>query len=293
MKHQKLLVTIFVITFINLVSNASEENYIPPAQPAVTVTARREVVDKIVARVNGRNILLSDLKHARIDKGGGTFSVEEAIEHELLHQRASERKLLPTAIDVEKYIDAWKEMHQLTHMTEEEFEERLHEDGLTSKQYRAQLARILAIRNLRQVEVSERVIITAHEVEKYYKNNPEYSDDRYLLQTRIVPFRKASTEQEAIANKDVSWLELDWIDHSNLAERMLFVADLKVDEISKPLKVSQGYQFIKLIKKDPKHLKTIDERWVSIERELQKQKTEGFEKEYVQGLRKKAAIVYL
>ena len=256
-------------------------------------TAGRVVVDKIVARINGRNLLLSDLNLPRIEKGGEKFTVDEAIDHELLFQRASERKLLPSTLDVEKYIDAWKEMNQLTHMTESEFEKRLQEDGLTAKKYRAQLAQVLAVKNLRQVELNERVVITAHEVGAYHNSNPEYSDDRYLLQTRIVPLHKASSPEEAAKNKDIPWIDLDWIDESNLAERMLFVADMKEGEVSQALEVSQGHQFVKMLKKDPKHLKTLEERWGSIERTLQEQRTEGFEQEYVKELRKKASIVYL
>ncbi|MBU1007622.1 hypothetical protein KKA53_00910 [Candidatus Dependentiae bacterium] len=244
----------------------------------------REVVDKIVARVNGRNILLSDLRLPRIDKEGGIYSIEEAIDHELLFQRASERKLLAKPIDIEKYILAWKEMHQLTHMTEQEFEERLLQDGLTGNQYRFQLARILAIRNLRQIEVNEQVVVSPHEVELYHEQNPEYSEDRYLLQTKIV---------KDVKDKKTKWIDLDWIDRSQLAEKMAFVADMSEGAVSEPIKVDQGYQFVKLLKKEKKHLKTLEERWVLIERVLQKQKMEGFEKKYVEGLKEKAPIVYL
>lgn len=246
--------------------------------------AKREVVDKIVARVNGHNILQSDLDQPRIDKNGGTYSLEEVIEHEMLFQRAAERKMLATALDIEKYILAWKEANNLKHMTDQEFEEQLRESGMTGARYRTQLGKILAIRNLRQYEISERVVITPHEVETYHKNNPEHSEDRYLLQTKIVKDTK---------DKKTPWIDLDWIKASHLTERMKFVHEMKEGDESNPIDVDQGYQFVKLVKKEESHLLALNERWVSIEKELQRQKIETFEKKYAQELKTKASIVYL
>jgi parvulin-like peptidyl-prolyl isomerase len=259
-----------------------------------TGTGRREVVDKIVATVNGTIILRSDLEVSRIDLGGKRYTLEQAIDHELLFQKATARKLLPTALDVEKYILAWKREHNLVSMTDKEFEERLHTEGLTLKKYRSQLSRILAIRNLRGLEISEQVVVTTDEIKSYFKANPEYSDDEYLLQTKIVPAAQAETEADAIKKeKKIKWIELDWVKKSNLAEKMSFVNNMKVGEISKPLKVDQGYQFLKLVKKIDGHLETLDERYVKIERLLQDEKMAKFEAEYVAKLRAKASIVNL
>jgi parvulin-like peptidyl-prolyl isomerase len=254
---------------------------------------KRVIRDKIVARVNGRNVLLSGLKN-RIEKSGEDFSVEEAIDNELLFQKAVERKLLATELDVEKNIAAMKEARQIAHLSEEEFEKRLKEDGLTGKKYRQQLARILAIRNLRQLEISERIVVTTHEVENYHKANPEYSEDTYVLHTKIIPPSAAKTEKEAIKKQNsVGWIELDSVKKSELLSKMSFVSKMKEGEISKPVKVDQGFQFLKLVKKIKSHRKTLKERWVDIERAIQKEKMDKFEKDYVSELKKRAIIVYL
>ena len=258
------------------------------------IPLKREVVDKIVTRVNGNNILLSDLQVSRIDLGGERYTLEQAVDHELLFQKAALRKLLPSKLDIEKYIIAWKREHNLVNMTEKEFEERLHSEGLTLKKYRSQLARILAIRSLRSLEISEQVVVTTDEVKTYFKANPEYSDDEYLLKTKIVPAARAESEVAAVKEaKKIKWIELDWVKKSNLAKKMSFVSKMKVDEISKPLKVAQGYQFLKLIKKVAGHLEILDERYVKIERLLQDEKMAKFEAEYVGKLRKDASIIYL
>jgi len=259
---------------------------------AVKKVGKRVVVDKIIARVEGRNILLSHLRQPQIAKNGGTYSLQELIDNELLFQKASSRKLLPTGLDIEKHVVAWKEANHLTHMNEEELKQYLDDHGLQGKTYRTQLGRMIALRNLRQLELSERVVITSRDVEVYHKSHPEYTDDRYLLQTKIVPFDKAKDEAKALKIKGVSWIDLDWINASALAERMAFVQRMSEGDTSKAIKVEHGYQFIKVIKKEVKHLKSLNEAWGGIERTIQQERMERFEKEYLVELRKKASIVY-
>ena len=63
-----------------------------------------KLVDKIVSRVNGVNVLRSDLKKIRISKNGRPFTLQEAMIDELLFQKSIQRKMLPTELDVEKQI---------------------------------------------------------------------------------------------------------------------------------------------------------------------------------------------
>jgi len=243
--------------------------------------------------VNGRNILLSHLNQSRIDKEGGTYSLEEMINTELLFQKAGERRVLPTSLDLEKYIVRWKTMYQVGNLGAEEFEKYLQEKHkLLGGQFRNQLARMVAVGNLRNLEVSERIVITAGEVEKFYKKNPKYVDDRYSLKTRVIPFIKAKTVDEAAKVKGEKWIDVDWINASDLADRMLFVKKMKIGGTA-ALKVEQGHQFVRLVKKEEKRLKTVNERWGEIEKTLQDEKRGKFETEYLSELREKASIVYL
>lgn len=246
-----------------------------------SVECKRVLQDKIVARVNGKNILLSDLKF-RIEKGGASITVDEAIDQELLFQKAVERKLLATEIEVEKNIVAWKEANGLSSLSEAEFEKRLREEGLTVKKYRYQLSKLLAVKNLRNLELSERVVVTNSEIEKYHKDNPEYSEEKYLLQTKITPDDKLDKHDS------IKWIDLDWISEHELVDQMKFVSGMEVGDISKPVRVDQGYQFVKLVKKEESHKRDIKERWVEIEKKIQLKKSEEFEKKYVIELRKKA-----
>jgi hypothetical protein len=255
------------------------------------MAGERVTVDKIVARVSGRTILLSDITQPRIDNEGKPYTLEQAIDNELLYQKAEERKLLPTPLEIEKYIAQWKEMHNASHLSEEEFEKRLRQDGLTSEKYRQQLKKVLAVKNLRQMEVSEQAVVTTREVEAYHQKNPEVSKDRYLLQTKVV-----TAEHEADVaplSEKVAWIDVNWIESADLAEQMKFVVHMKEGEISKPVKVPGGYQLIKLVKKEKGHLKKLDERWSEIEKILQDERMKKFEKEFLRGLKATASIILI
>lgn len=253
---------------------------------------KREVVDKILARVNGRNIFRSDVIQPRIEKDGGTYSLDELIDFDLFLQKAIERKLVPSPLDIEKHIAMWKDMHHLSHLSPKEFEGRLNDDGLTLEKFRKQLGGILAVRNLKQLEANERVVVTSGEVEAAYKKNPLYTENKYLFQTRFVPRTMAEDEATAVAVAEgVKWDELDWIEEAKIIESMSFAKRLKEGEVSQPVRSEDGYRFIKLAKLEKSRKKTLGESWGEIERALQQEKMERFEGEYLKELRSKAVIV--
>ena len=256
----------------------------------------KELVDKVIARVNGVNILHSYLQEPRIEKNGNRLTLEEAIEHEVLFQTAAERKLLPTTLDIEKNLAKTKSGYGYAQMSDEEFEKHLKKDGLTIKKYRTQLARLIAVQQLKQVEISERVIVTSREVEEFHKNNPQESDDRYKLLTVVIQFIDIKKDEDLSKlknRKKLKWMDLDWVDKSEIADEMGFVHTMKEGDISEPIKTDDGYQLVKLVEKEMGHSMTIDERWVNIENMLQKKKMDDFEKTFITELKDKASIVYL
>ena len=146
---------------------------------SIDVDAGRVIVDEIVARVNGINILKSDAEMDRIGNNGKPYSIEELITEELMFQKAAERKLLPTKIEVEKQVSAIKAANNL--QTDEELDKQLKEEGFDLNTYKLQLAKILAGEKLKQIEINEKVVVTSQEVEEYCKNNPEHTRESYWI----------------------------------------------------------------------------------------------------------------
>ncbi len=202
----KTLTALFALSFITSLSPATEtqKRKRRPKAPVAKKVAKPSppapagyVLDKIVARVNGSPVLLSDLTQRRIDRNGEPFmqrtdydfkreypikkAIEQAIDDELLFQRSVDRKLMPSELEIEKQIVSLKAMQGLTHLTTEQFEEQLAGEGLTMRSYRVQLRRVLAIEKLRQTEMSERLAITEQELREQFEKSPQTREESYRL----------------------------------------------------------------------------------------------------------------
>lgn len=247
---------------------------------------KRFLVDKVVARVNGVSILYSDTQIPRIAKEGGLYSLDECIIEEVFFQKAVERHLQPSTVDIERQIVAFKIQNNLSNLSDTEFEEQLKKSGITLKMYREQMGRIMAVESVRRAEVSEKIFVTSQEVEAYHKANPRFVKEGYWLHV-------AQCETEDAPEDTYRWQDLGWVDKCDLDASYDFVASMEVGSISKPVKNAQGYQVIKVIEKRMPRPKTLDERYVKIEKLLRDEKRtkylEGVEKELLE----KAHIVHL
>ncbi len=243
-------------------------------------------IDKILARVNGVNILRSDIELPRISKEGGFYSLDEAILEELFVQRAVEQHLQPSDLDVERQIVAFKMQNDMAELSSDEFEKQLKQSGFTLKLYKEQLGRLIAVENVKRAEVSEKLVVTSQAVEEYYKKHPVYIKEGYNLK---IAYLKDAQEQLA----DSDWEALGWVDKADLDKQFSFVPSMKKDEISQPVKVDDGYQVVKVVDVRLPRQKTLKECYIDIEKKLYKDKKENYLKTVEKELFAKASIVYL
>jgi len=253
---------------------------------------KRWTIDKIIARVNQTNILKSDLAEPRIAKEGGTYSFQELITEELYFQKAAEKKLIPGTNEVDRQIVALKIQNNMTEMSDDAFEKELEQSGFTLQNYKHQLARVLAVENLKRGEVNEKIVITSQKVENYYKQNP-YHPEQYLLSIVVLNEDEANNYKDLVKNKKVSWQELGWVEKKDLDARYSFVSSIKKRTISKPLKIDGNYRLVRLINKREKKLKSLDERYASIERILHDKQRDHFFSSFQEDLKNKASLISL
>lgn len=235
----------------------------------------------------------SDLKNPRISKEGGRYTLDELTTEELLVQKAGELHMLPTPADIDRQLVAFKIQNNLTGMSEDEFEEQLKESGFTLATYKTQLGRLIATENVRRVELSEQLVITSQEVEKIYQENPTYQPESYHLSICTIPSNKKDDFTKYLASSDISWHDLGVIEKDEIGSNFSFVINMKPGEISKPFKMDDQYKVIKLVAHQERRLKTLDERYIEIEREIQEKKRVQYVEQLEQELKKKAAIVDL
>lgn len=287
----------FIVLFLTVTSVCfADTNVEKKEKISKEKVAPIKVVDEIVARVNGTNITKSFLKKPQALMGGGLLSLEDAVKSELLFQKAKERQLLATQAEVERQITNLKISNGISHLTDEEFGEELKQEGLSLAEYKSQMAKLIAIERLKSAEFSERVVVTSQEIENYYKDNPRWSTEKYCINICELTFDNVDKDgnlKEDVKNKDLNWDELGWISKKDLSSSLSFVSEMEKNQVSKPVKVGDSYQLVKVVDRSEKFLRTLDDRYNEIESTLQAEKRVKFEQEFEKELRKDASIVYL
>lgn len=236
----------------------------------------RWTINKIITRVNGVNILSSDIELPRIAKEGGKFTLDEAISEELWLQQAAEQHMLPTDVEVERQIVAFKMQNNMGEASEEEFEKQLKQMGLNLKQCRQQFARLIALEKIKHTEIADKIVVTSQEVEEYYKKHPVYSPEAYHL--------KIST--------DKTWEDLGWINRKDLDKQFMFVISCNPGDIQKVTKDDKEHE-VKLVEKRKETLKSLKERYITIEKKLYEFKRQQLLTSSEKSLQEKASIIRL
>jgi parvulin-like peptidyl-prolyl isomerase len=155
------------------------------AAPAAT---RAEIVEEIVAWVNGDIITLSEYREEEKERVADVyrrFSGED-LDRELEQARKTllinmiDRKILvhharALGYDIDKMGDVFLDqfMAQQNIDTREELEEMAARDGMNLDQVKNRLVEMYAPEEVVKVEVTNRVSVSDAEVREFYENNPE------------------------------------------------------------------------------------------------------------------------
>jgi len=259
----------------------------------VLLFAGRELVDKICARVNGVNILHSYLQMPQISKNGELFSLEEAVAEELWVQRAVERKMVPSDTEIEKQILAIKQEYGLVGKSDEEADVELKKAiGIDFTAYRGQLKRFYAAERVKSMEFHNRCAVTAREVEEYHKAHPEIIPARYRMRLATVTNNQIKRWKNLKKTPDkLMWDEIDWVTQDELSAHLHVVCAMDQGAYSSPIKTAQGYLVVHLLGKEDRRAKTLEERYVSIEQSLRKEKLAQFAKDMEKELYEEAIVV--
>lgn len=260
-----------------------------PLQPS-----NRIVIDKIAARVNGVNILQSDLLMPRLDRDGNTLSLYDAVFEELLVQRAREKHMIPSPADVERQIVALKMANNISHLNDEEFGKQLKEElDISLDQYKGQLSRILAIENIKQAEASEKTFVTSQEIEAYFEQHPEYTTEQYHLKITHFNQEEVKAYKKLILEKKVTWKDLGWVNKEDIDQQFKGVLKMQPKQVAKPIKSGDKYLVLQLQEKQERRKKTLAERYGDIEKTLQKEKLKKIVEKLEHDLTQQSFIIFL
>ncbi|MBL4587734.1 peptidylprolyl isomerase [Candidatus Babeliales bacterium] len=251
------------------------------------------LVNRIVCRVNGSNIMHASLNKPRIDRNGAFYSLDELIAEELLWQKASELKSIPSSTEIEQRIISIKQAHGMLDASEEEFAAWLKQESqLTHQELQRQLLRIGASSQVKLWNAQESSVVSEKEKENYYEAHKSKSKEDATTHVKVV-FKESISDASSVDIDSDEWIDIGWVKQSELAPAMASIVDLKKGDISSPFKTEQGYQVVLCLDKKEERIKTYEESSVDIEKKLIYKKQKKADKKLIEKLRDRASIIML
>jgi len=260
------------------------------------------LLDTIQAIVYGEEstdiITKSELDRPGID--GVYRTLEDHIIERLLYQEAVKYKMLPSSEAVEKHLQTVQQEHNLT---AEDLNQMFRNAGYTPEEGKEQFARLQAISTVIDFKIRSRLIVPEREIIAYYDEHPLWDESAYQLKQAVVRIPKRKDPKNfkkeleqfiktGIGSMRISWSDLFWIKHDEIAVEWQFIKDMAVDEIRIVRETSDEIELIQLVVQRERRLRPFEERYREIAEILRRPKYEELLSEYKQGLLDVASIVY-
>jgi parvulin-like peptidyl-prolyl isomerase len=169
--------------------------------PALISTARAEVLNRVVLRVNDqiatlydyqqhREELVRDILHREQDGGerqrllgqAGELAYADLFRELLLQSRADQLGVEVTEAQIDTAVAQLKQNYNIK--TDDEFKAAMAQSGVTEAQLRAQLRKQLRVQEVRGREVQGRVKVDEEDLRRYYRKNLEQFRQPEQLQLR-------------------------------------------------------------------------------------------------------------
>ena len=178
------------------------------------------VVNKVIVKVNGEPILLTDVLAKELEMMPllrSQIPVEELeaqrplllrqfllalIDEKVILQRAADLQIEITTNDIDRTVNLMQEQMGLT--TDEAMMEALAREGLTISDFRAQVRRQLLVQRLIYEEVDRQIFVSEQEIEEFYSENGDQFGEPEQVGIRQIIFlvegrERAAIEGEALA----------------------------------------------------------------------------------------------
>lgn len=248
-------------------------------------------VFRIVAVVNNEAITEGDIKELAGPKGDFSSALNYLIEETLLLQKARQEHLKIKEEIVDKELEGIKKRFP----SEEDFYQQLQKENLTAHQLKKNLEKQLLIQKLIRREVIGRVSVTPDEVEEKLSEGNFSNENSYRL-SEI--FRKEKKEIEKIFQKikggklkfDELAIDLGYFQKQELApEFQVVLPELKVGEVSKPIKRENGYYLICITEKKEEE-RNLEELRKKIQGEIFQKKFSQRYNKFIAELKKNAYV---
>lgn len=299
--------------------------------------AQRQLLDRVVAVVNDEVITQSELDAVlrpiyedyrnQFSQSQLVSKLNEArqkllnqlIEDRLVYQEAKAKGLKVPAAELEQQMKRFQDQFE----TNEEFEDAISSEGLSRTALEERLRRQALIRELHNIEIRSKIVVSPKDVEEYYQKNPDEFSSEETIKIRSFTIKKSSSARQKGLTDETAKdkvLEIrqkiidggnfgelakensedsrasdgglsDWISRGNMIpviDDVIFA--LKDGEISELVETPMGYHFFLLEVRKPGHKKSLEESRDEIFDKLFSQQAEERFKEWMDELKSNSYI---
>jgi peptidyl-prolyl cis-trans isomerase SurA len=295
---------------------------------ALAAAAPAEIVERVVAKVNGDIVTLSEFQARQVaavqaagintESGIEKFLrennariLQEAVDDLLLVQKAADEGMRLRAEYVKEIVDGIKKENNIT--SDDELQQQLRREGMSLDELKRNIERSVLRRQLLSRELEAKIAVSEPEVRAYYEaHRADYDRPGSLhLQEIVVKTQSGSVAlardlvRRARAGEDFAELarayssaptkaaggDLGRISKGDLTpdiEKAAFA--LPVGGVSDPLPTPDGFRILKVVEKTEGAQVPYEEVKAEILKRLAAEKTAREYEGYLEGLRKEAII---
>jgi peptidyl-prolyl cis-trans isomerase SurA len=177
--------------------------------------ARAEVIDGVVASVDGDPITSHDVKVYNVSNSAnaapGAPAPSPQDPDEVLKQLIQDRMLKSEAHnyadrvnddEIDRYI---QNLEQTNHITDEQLHAQLKSDGVSDAEFRNRMREQVEAMTMIDKEVRQKVVVPESAIEHYYQDNPgefTITDEKYQLAQILIAVPKNASPQQVLALRD-------------------------------------------------------------------------------------------
>jgi peptidyl-prolyl cis-trans isomerase SurA len=195
-------------------------------------SGRAEVVNRIIATVDGDPITVHEVEMYRAGSGSNELTEPQALEalitDKLLEKEVVERKIEVKSEDIDHYVDQVKARNRID---DYRFEAALSAQGMTLQRYRDRIKAELQKSQLVNKEIRGRVSVPPEEVDHYYELHREDFKTGERVTVRDIFFRVEPTDSDG---------EVARIRGKAVEVRQLAVGGRGFDELAKQFSEGPG-----------------------------------------------------
>jgi parvulin-like peptidyl-prolyl isomerase len=302
---------------------------LPLVLPSLLVLAgpaRAEIIERIVAKVNGDIITQTEfearqvaaVQMARVQPGqieaflraNNARLLQEAIDELLLAQRAADLNLRLRAEYIQEVIEGIKKENNIT--TDEQLQEQLRREGMTLDDLKRNIERSILRRQVLARELEPKLAVTDADARADYDARQEeyVKPPAVKLQEILVPPAGGVTRAREIVararvGEDFAALartysashtgagggDLGWLAKGEMNARIEKVAfSLDPGQVSDPIPAGSSFLILKVVETRPGHTTPFEEVREEIRKRLAQERGDREYEAYLEGLRRNAIV---